>query len=188
MEIVMINALFGRVFLRCADLRQFDGYFTCVDSIRPLLKSPDFESSTPGFYINVSGDFNSVRLSYFTNEQGKTERVIQEFLDRNRHIIILKREDAHVRKTSEGYGGDEARFRNFLHTYTLSFGCVDTHVVIERVLMGDQTDRIEMACAYASGVSSGRGVTLKTLLGSGIASFLSILRSSGDASFRLKKR
>lgn len=129
--------LFGRVFLRCSDLRPIDGYFTCLNSIKPLLESPNFKSSTPGFYINVGEDLPSVRLSYFTSNKIETERAIQEFLNKNSNISV-EREEPHVAEVSKGYGGEELRFRNFLHTYTqIGLDLLDYDILYSRRLVAE---------------------------------------------------
>ena len=118
MKNLTTNELFGRIFFRCSDLRPIDGYFSCLNSVKSLLESPNFKSSTSGFYINVSEGVNSVRLSYFTSNRAETEGAIQGFSDENSNIRIFKREEPHVAEVSRGYGDEELRFRKFLHTYT----------------------------------------------------------------------
>ena len=55
----------------------------------------------------------------------------------------------------------------------LSFGCVDTQVGTERLLVGDWASVSEKAFTYGLESVSSRGEMLRMLSGSGIASFLS---------------
>ena len=61
------KALIGKKYLKCSD-SPLDGYFDCIKAIRPLLADFDFSPSTPGFYINISGNnsnhLNVVRLTF----------------------------------------------------------------------------------------------------------------------------
>lgn len=138
MKNLTTNDLFGRIFLRCSDLRPIDGYFACLNSIRPLLENHEFKSSTPGFYVNISEGINSVRLSYFTNNKTETERVIQKFLKQNTSIGLFKQEDPHATKVSERYSGEELRFRNFLHTYTqIGLDLLEYDILYSRRLLAE---------------------------------------------------
>jgi hypothetical protein len=72
--------------------------------------------------------------------------------------------------------------------YSLSFGCVDMHVDVERLLVRDWGSVLKKAFTYGFGVASFRGEMLRMLSGSGIASFFIRFMSAEDGSFRLKKR
>jgi hypothetical protein len=58
--------LFGRYLITAANSGRFNEYYRSLDIMPPLLNSQEWLSSVTGFYINVAGDFDSVRLSYFT--------------------------------------------------------------------------------------------------------------------------
>lgn len=138
MKNLTTNDLCGRIFFRCSDLRPIDGYFSCLNSVKSLLESPNFKSSTPGFYINVSEGVNSVRLSYFTSNRAETEGAIQGFSDENSNIRIFKREEPHVAEVSRRYGGEELRFRKFLHTYTqIGLDLLDYDILYSRRLLAE---------------------------------------------------
>ena len=138
MHNLTIDNLFGRAFLRCLDLRPIEGYFNCLNLIKPLLENPNFKSSTPGFYLNVSDELNSVRLSYFTNNKTETERVIREFLNGNSNISLFRCEEPCVVKISEGYGGEELKFRKFLNTYThIGLDLLDYDILYSRRLVAE---------------------------------------------------
>jgi len=113
-----IDDLLGIVFLRSQDSRQINGYFECIDIIRPLLDKLDSQSHTSGFYLNVGKGLNSVRLSYLTNNVKATKKVIQEFLNGTSSITAFDFKEPHRERFSQNYGGNELRFRRFLYTYT----------------------------------------------------------------------
>lgn len=111
--------LFGRFFLRTLNGGRFDGYYCSLNAIRPLVRSKEWLKSVTGFYINVAGDFNAVRLSYFTSSPDQTRKVVEQFVARHGLKNIQDPEAPHHTRISEGYGGEELRFRRFLSTYTL---------------------------------------------------------------------
>ena len=90
----------------------------------------DSSSSMPGFYINISGNnsnhLNVVRITFFTHNPEETKKITETFLKNNSNIVSLPVEDfgdegfkePRECKISEGYGGEEIRFRNFLNTHT----------------------------------------------------------------------
>jgi len=111
------NNFLGRVFVNCSDLRPIDGYFTCVNLIRPILKKADFKSLITGFYINVAGNLNSVRLSFFVEDKDNVEKVT-EILRNAGGVNLIRHDKASQEKFSDTYGGTEIGFRRFLHIYT----------------------------------------------------------------------
>jgi len=113
-----IDDFLGILFLRCQDLRPINGYFECIDLIRPLLDTLDSQLHTSGFYINVGAGFNAVRLSYLTNDVKATKKVIQEFLNETSGMTLLGSEEPHRVRFSQNYGGNELSFRRFLYAYT----------------------------------------------------------------------
>ncbi len=117
MEDLTVDDLFGKVFLRYDDIRTIEGYLQCIDLIRPLFEITEFISSTPGFYINISNP-NDVRLSYFTNNKSVTKRIITNFLEKNNSLRLVKSSEPRNTQISKLYGGEELRFRKYLHTYT----------------------------------------------------------------------
>ncbi|HEX76291.1 MAG TPA: hypothetical protein G4O12_06900 [Dehalococcoidia bacterium] len=109
---------FGILFFRFSNLKplNYEEYFSCLNLIRPLLGSPDFKVSTPGYYLNYN-DY-SVRLTCFTNNERKTKGTIDNFLKENVYIALFKSKQPKVGNIAEGYGGDNSRFRRFLSAYT----------------------------------------------------------------------
>ena len=119
MENLTNDNLFGRFFFKCYDVRSIEGYFTCINLLRPLLELEDFASSITGFYMNVSDNLlTEVRLSYFTNNRSITQEIVEKYIEKNTNIILIKSVKPHVKKISQGYGDEELRFRKYLHGYT----------------------------------------------------------------------
>ncbi|MBZ9572158.1 hypothetical protein KJA15_02415 [Patescibacteria group bacterium] len=143
------KALIGKRYLKASDT-PIEGYFECIKAIKPLLANFDSSSSTPGFYINISenksNQLNIVRLTFFTYASEETEKIIEIFLKNNSNIISLPVEDFDDKnfkepiecKISEGYGGEEIRFRNFLNTYThIGLDLLDYDILYSRRLVAE---------------------------------------------------
>lgn len=131
MKNLTIDNPFGVLFFRFSDLQGLvvNRYFKCLRSIKPLLlENSDFKDSTPGFYINWITNKNddggiSVRLTYFTNDEMKTKRAIQNFLlsSANNNIRLFCSKDCRVNITGNAASEDaeeELRFRIFSNVYT----------------------------------------------------------------------
>ena len=110
--------LFGRFFVKKPDGTKWDSYYRTLEALGPLFKNEEFAKTVNGFYLNVCGDFNSVRISYFVDEANseKAVSVFKQFF-RNNGIIEIK--DLVRPKEiilAKHYGGEEyeERFRNFL--------------------------------------------------------------------------
>lgn len=126
MNNLTIDNPFGVKFFRFSNLQplNINGYFSCLNLIKPLFERQDFKDSTSGFYINYitnSEDGNSVRLTYFTNNKAETSRAIKNFLNTNSNIVLFPSKDSYESgkgNIAEGYGGENLRFRRFLNAYT----------------------------------------------------------------------
>jgi hypothetical protein len=113
------NDLFGRFFLKKPSGIKYDNYYSTIDAIYPLLQSNDWKQCVTGYYINVAGNMDAVRLSFFTSDTQKALKCKDGFCSNNNVVEIQPCEYPHEAKISEGYGGEELRFRKFLHNYTL---------------------------------------------------------------------
>ena len=111
--------LFGRFHLTIPGGRRFDGYYASLDAIRPLVSGEHWRNSVTGFYINVTGDLNAVRLSCFTATPEIVRDVVESFVDKQELQHCQSPEVPSPSTVSQGYGGEELRFRRFLATYTL---------------------------------------------------------------------
>lgn len=112
--------LFGRFYLKVSGSRQFDTYFQTIDALRPLLNSREWNEAVTGYYINVAGNnMDTVRLSYFSSNTDAVRNYAESFCRQHNIIESQNPELPHATRISEGYGGEELRFRRFLYLYTL---------------------------------------------------------------------
>jgi len=118
--------VFGVVFFRFSDQRGLNPtqYFDCLRALEPLLRNRAFEDSTSGFYINYitnSEGGNSIRLTYFTNDDKKTMKEIEDFCVANPNISLFSSADSKRNEGGNAISGDaaeELRFRIFSNVYT----------------------------------------------------------------------
>jgi hypothetical protein len=97
---------------------RFMGYYNSLDAVHRLLSNDDWEKFVTGYYINVGGDYDAVRISYFTPDKENVINLIEQFVEKNNLEIIKWSHADRPGKISEAYGGEEMRFRRFLSTYT----------------------------------------------------------------------
>jgi len=109
---------FGRTFIRIPGGSQVAGYFNTISSIRKLLRDHQFVKSVSGYYFNVAGNLDTVRLSYFCTDKMSVPIVIDSYLTSN-GLLKTNEELPHEARVSEGYKGEELRFRKFLFLYSL---------------------------------------------------------------------
>lgn len=142
----MTDNPFGVIFFRFSDLKGLDvnKYFDCLRAVKPLLESSDFTDSTPSFYINYitnSEGGNSVRLTYFTENETETKKAIEDFLNENSKIVLFPSHDSKESQrgnVAEGYGGENLRFRRFLNTYTqIGLDLLDYDILYSRRLVAE---------------------------------------------------
>jgi hypothetical protein len=107
----------GKIFLCGLDRRRFEGYYASLRCLHALLDSPALKNHVSGFYINSHGEFNTVRVSYFSNSRESVTPFLQTELARLGLTIIQddKPESAIV---SKNYGEEELRFRKYLCCYS----------------------------------------------------------------------
>jgi hypothetical protein len=110
--------LFGRLSIKKLGGGQFEGYYTSLTAIRPFITSEQWQASVTGFYINVAGDYDAVRLSYFTTSPEQVRELTESFMTANGLHSIGAPEIPSSRRVSDIYGNEELRFRRFLSTYT----------------------------------------------------------------------
>ena len=58
--------LFGRFYLKKPNGGRFQGYYESLNGMRPFLRSKEWLQSVTGYYVNVAGKQDAVRLSYWT--------------------------------------------------------------------------------------------------------------------------
>ena len=109
--------LFGVHTFRSARVGTLDGYYASLTAVRPLVRGPEWASATTGFYLNVSGDFDAVRISYFAPSKEPPLRVLAEFGKQHALESLEPRTLPSQARVAAAYGGEELRFRRYLATY-----------------------------------------------------------------------
>lgn len=109
---------FGIFCVRRPDGIKWDSYYRTIDALRPLFNDEEIRTVISGFYLNVCGNFDSVRISYFADKV-KSERAMSIFEDffRQKGILEIQNFSApHEDVVARSYGGAgyEERFRAFL--------------------------------------------------------------------------
>ena len=120
MDISNLNEtdLFGRFFLKTPNGGKFHNYYSSLDAIRPLIRGDQWAQYVTGYYINITRDFEAVRLSYWTTSPEHTKKVVNQFVE-NQGLHHAQNPTIPSRtRNSDGYGGEEMRFRRFLAIYT----------------------------------------------------------------------
>lgn len=110
--------LFGRFFLQSPGPERIAGYFRTIEALRPFLRSAAWRESVTGYYLNIAGNFDTVRLSYFTVSPGDARKAVDDLCAGGTVRESLLEERPHPVVISEPYGGEELRFRRFLCAYT----------------------------------------------------------------------
>jgi hypothetical protein len=111
--------LFGRFYLKKPNGGRFRGYYESLNAIRPFLCSKEWLQSVTGYYVNVAGKRDAVRLSYWTTAPQQAIKIIDLFVSQKGLKHIKKPIIPEQARNAAGYGGEELRFRRFLATYTL---------------------------------------------------------------------
>ncbi|UCF01118.1 MAG: hypothetical protein JSV14_12120 [Deltaproteobacteria bacterium] len=111
--------LFGRFYLKKPNGGRFQGYYESLNGMRSFLRSKEWLQSVTGYYVNVAGKQDAVRLSYWTIAPQQTRKTVDLFVSQNDLKHIKEPIIPEHAKNSAGYGGEELRFRRFLGTYTL---------------------------------------------------------------------
>jgi hypothetical protein len=110
--------LFGRFYVRKPDGTKWDSYYETIAALRPLFEDGKFQEVVSGFYLNICGDFDSVRISYFVNEANseKAMSIVKKFFGNSGIVEIKDSEHPKEIILAKMYGGEEfeERFRNFL--------------------------------------------------------------------------
>ena len=130
--------LFGRFYLRAPDGGRIAGYYSSLNALRPLLDSGEWKESVTGYYLNVAGDLDAVRLSYFTTSPDQTRRIVESFVA-DHGLEYVRPSSAPVsERISARYGGEELRFRKFLATYTqIGLDLLDYDITYARRLVAE---------------------------------------------------
>lgn len=112
------NDLFGIFYVKKPDGTKWDSYYKTIDALRPLFEDEEFGKIVKGFYLNICGDYDSVRISYFVDKANseKAISIFEQFFRTNRILEI--KDFVHPKEVilAKHYGGEgfEEQFRNFL--------------------------------------------------------------------------
>lgn len=125
---ISLSENWGVIFFRLVNLQSLNvnEYFNCLRSIKSLFESSNFLDVTPSFYLNritnTDDDMgNSLRLTYFTKNELKTKKFIQDFLNVNQGIHIFSSVDSKENQVGNAASGDnyeELSFRIFARVYS----------------------------------------------------------------------
>jgi len=112
------NALFGVFYVKKPDGTRWDSYYRTLATLDPLFHSEGFKKAVAGFYLNICGDFDAVRISYFVEAPHvkKSIAAFKEFFTKNGLVEIQPNEGPKEEVIASNYGGGhlEEHFRNFL--------------------------------------------------------------------------
>jgi len=115
---VKTSDLFGIFFVQKPGWKSWDSYYKTIDALRPLFANEGFKKVVSGYYLNICGDFDSVRISYFMDKVNDQDSVsiIEDFLSQHKLLEISPRSSPHQDIIAGSYGGQsyEERFRTFL--------------------------------------------------------------------------
>jgi len=110
--------LFGIFYVRKLDGRKWESYYKTLEALRPLFKNEQFQEVVNGYYLNICGDFDAVRISYFAYKGNAKEAVsiFKRFLEENDIMEINDSRHPEEANVAKKYGGEEyeERFRNYL--------------------------------------------------------------------------
>jgi len=115
---VSVNDTFGTLCVTNNDTTKIKGYYSTLDTLRPLFQMPEWQSVTSGWYLNVTGAFNVVRISYFCPVDADPRDLVRGFLAEHGLSYSATPEAPRVIKVAAKYGGEELRFRRYLATYS----------------------------------------------------------------------
>jgi len=133
------NDLFGVFYVKKSDGVKWDSYYRTIDALRPLFDSREFKQIVTGFYLNIWGDFDSVRISYFVKKEDKEDAisVFKQFFRDNGIMEISESKPPEEIILAQGYGGQqyEEQMRNFLVHYTqLGLDLIKGNLLQARIL------------------------------------------------------
>jgi len=115
---ISVDDTFGTFYVTNNDKTKIKGYYSTLDALRPLFQLPEWQSVITGYYLNVTGAFNVVRISYFCPVGGDPRDLVRSFLAEHDLSCFTTLEAPLATKVAANYGGEELRFRCYLATYT----------------------------------------------------------------------
>lgn len=115
---ISVDDTFGTLCVTNNDTTKIKGYYSTLNALRPLFQLPEWQSVTTGYYLNVTGAFNAVRISYFCPVGADPRDLVRSFLAEYDLSCTATPEVPRAIKVAAGYGGEELRFRRYLATYS----------------------------------------------------------------------
>ena len=115
---ISVDDTFGTLCVTNNDTTKIKGYYSTLDALRPLFQLSEWQSTTTGYYLNVTGNFNTVRISYFCSVDADPRDLVRGFLSEHGLSYSAKHEAPRAIKVAAGYGGEELRYRRYLATYS----------------------------------------------------------------------
>lgn len=110
----------GRFYVTDGTGRKFTSYYQTLKRLSPLFYSTEWNAQTTGFYLNADGEKNDVvRISYFCGPNADPRNLVRRYLASRGLAISMEAKAPTTEEVSRHYGGEEARFRSFLSTYSL---------------------------------------------------------------------
>jgi hypothetical protein len=139
MKRILRDDLFGIFFVKKPDGTKWQSYYNTIDSLRTLFQDEKFRKVVDGFYLNICGNFDSVRISYFISRSNsqKALSVFQHFFRNNKIVEIKPFEKPKRIVLAQFYGGGkfEEQFRNFLVLETkIGLDLIKTDLLQARIL------------------------------------------------------
>lgn len=115
---ISVDDTFGTLCITNNDTTKIKAYYSTLDALRPLFQLPEWQSVTTGYYLNVTGAFNFVRISYFCPLGTDPRDLVRNFLVEYDLSCSATPEAPRAIKVAARYGGEELRFRRYLATYS----------------------------------------------------------------------
>jgi hypothetical protein len=114
--------LFGIFYVRKPDGRKWNSYYRTLETLRPLLEGEQCQEVVSGYYLNVCGNFDAVRISYFVSTESVKSAMstFEQFFQKKDLVEIDNSRNPEKAVVAMNYGGEqyEERFRNYLFRET----------------------------------------------------------------------
>lgn len=112
------NDLFGIFYVKKPNGQRWGSYYRTLEGLYSLFEDKGFREAVNGYYLNICGDFDAVRISYFVDKLNvqKALLIVKRFFERNDLIEIKASRFPEKAIVAKLYGGVlyEERFRSFL--------------------------------------------------------------------------
>jgi len=148
--------LFGIFYIKKPNGTKWESYYKTIDALRPLFDEKEFIKIVKGFYLNICGNFDSVRISYFVSEENVRGAVdkFKRFFKENGIVEIKETEYPQEKLVAKAYGGAEyeERFRNFLVLETkIGLDLIKEDLLHARILLATYRWQVRKASLQLKG-------------------------------------